>query len=237
MKVLYSLSKQGIKAYNEDISGSSGNFAWVLDGATDIFKEQVFDGDRDVQWYMERLNKSIATVITGNPSLSPSEVLEHAVKQVKCDTGDMKLPDCVLPNFTATILKVDGAKVLLYFLCDCRAYRLHTGEVTRYSDARLQALKVRLGYKETEVLPLATQQCIRESANGCNTYYVGTYSGKGITNGVTLEFDAVQGDRYLLASDGFEIPMTVGLFDEGKLNTAISEFNNHDDCTVLMIEV
>lgn len=42
MDTVFSFTLRGTKAANEDVFGRAGSYAWVIDGATDVFSEHHF---------------------------------------------------------------------------------------------------------------------------------------------------------------------------------------------------
>ena len=59
MKNIYSFCKKGDNLKNEDVFGYCDNYAWVIDGATDVFERKILGIEHDVAWYVNKLTDEL----------------------------------------------------------------------------------------------------------------------------------------------------------------------------------
>jgi hypothetical protein len=111
---------------NEDRFGFSGNYAWVIDGATDLATEPFLPGASDVQWLVDRVGQRLHLRGEGKRAYPGAA---HLLRELSSDVSDdMKSlgfpPDRIHPTCSIGFLHVDVEKIELARIGDpsCLAF-------------------------------------------------------------------------------------------------------------------
>ncbi len=116
MNVVYGRSVKGTGKLNEDVFGHTGNLAWVIDGATDVFRPE----RNDVLWYVSRLSDAIRREAENDPDGNPSGILRASIASIRRNAltvmdGAFHMPEYMLPTYAISMVKEtpDGFDYLL----------------------------------------------------------------------------------------------------------------------------
>ena len=242
MKVLYKFSRKGDGLANEDICGNCNQFAWVIDGATDVFQKGTFYTEDEVAWYVRQLNEQITSVCSTQVTQAsdPKALIKRATlalyEHLQNDYDLNNVQDYMLPTFALAMFCLKGKTMCYYLLGDCTISYMHNGKILSLRDKRIEKfskdnrkkLKEYLHKTNSTNVPLSLYQETRMKANTEGGYPIGMVSGRGIGKGITGEVSLTKGDKILIYSDGFldyinnnEFALN-GLFDCEKIEEEIS---------------
>lgn len=88
----------------QDLIGKSGNFYWLLDGATPPYGSNELTYD-----YIQALNRGLEKQV--DDSLNPDELLYRAIKQVQNEFKHKKIEAGYIPSSTIIIVKIEESIV------------------------------------------------------------------------------------------------------------------------------
>ena len=124
MIVAAQATRSGGKA-NEDVAGTAGTRAWVLDGATGIgSRNYVPEGPSDAAWLAQALSEQLALLDPGDRSPQDyfAEVIEAvAVRYRRLVPAYAAVPPYALPSAAGVWLRVAGDRLQLAHQGDCVA--------------------------------------------------------------------------------------------------------------------
>lgn len=213
MKVLFEYSEGCGKHPNEDMYGYVNNTFWVIDGATDIFKDNYFSEVSDVQWVVQKLNYFLKEKST---LISLKEMLRSAIENVRTEALNKApiirtIPVNQLPTFSICCTRIKGNKLEYLCIGDCSLF-CSSNPLNRYTDLRVlpfhyQVNEVKEKYKSnqneynTQVFKKVRE--IKKYINIEGGYWIGTLDSNVVDNSIEGDIDIKKGDRFLLCSDGF----------------------------------
>ncbi|MEU1800767.1 hypothetical protein [Streptomyces sp. NPDC019937] len=87
------VTSQGGRHANEDRLGYSGNFAWVIDGATDLSAESFLPAESDVQWLVDRLGELLTEAGAVSLAADAREVLQCLSSRIERDIRELGFPE------------------------------------------------------------------------------------------------------------------------------------------------
>ncbi|MEV7964779.1 protein phosphatase 2C domain-containing protein [Sphaerisporangium sp. NPDC088356] len=94
MKVLDITESPGSPAKpTEDRAGSSGNLAWVIDGATDFSNESTLPGSSNVQWLVRLVDQSLHDLGAVNKYTRVIEVFDRLGETVRAELASLAPDD------------------------------------------------------------------------------------------------------------------------------------------------
>ncbi len=213
MRVIYEFCKQGESVANEDACGYKSFYAWVIDGATDVYNMNTLKKPNEVSWYVKRLNKKLKAE-AGIRDDTNERIISYAIKELYEElNGDGLLesvPDYTLPTFAISMIKVKNQILNYYLLGDCTIAILHNHKIITLKDERVREysiynrkkIKKYIDNHPNENVPKELFQETRKKANREDGYPIGMINGKGITDGILGEIDVFERDRILIYSDG-----------------------------------
>ena len=206
MEILYDLTLSGsAERKNEDTYGHYNNYAWVIDGATNVFNTQIFNHN-DTAYMVERINESIIDQLKLNSNQSIQSVLLNALKRLESDIKAsypdyFSQPSYQQVSFTIAMIRVMSSTVEYYILGDCT---LVTSDQTMVTDTRIRTFSNDNTKKLSQGIENRQQifQSTRKKMNTPSGYWVGSIDGCGIKHGI----EGVLGKNQKLAlyTDGFE---------------------------------
>lgn len=216
MKVLYYFNRKGDGLSNEDVCGFTSDAAWVIDGATDVFKQNAIGKDNEVQWYVRELQRRIYNSFISDEG-EILDVMQQSVKGLYNELLDIpglsSVPIYKLPTFTIASVRIVNDNVLKYYILgDSSIAYYHNKELVVLTDTRLSKYSLinRRKLKENKItsknisVPFKIFQEIRQKANAPDGYPIGTIDGSGLYKGYSGEVCLSQGDRVIVYSDGFK---------------------------------
>lgn len=217
MKKIFSYTEKGTAQQNEDIVGIYQNVAWVIDGATPLFKKHFFSSENDVVWVVQQLNKWLPQFI--DDRLSLQEILVHTVQQVQKEARGIygkldEVQEYELPTFTIILARIIDQQLEYYVLGDCGMLVETTGGVEYITDKRIEVFSQRnkqaikrlqsiSDRAERESRVLEALQNTRKLLNKEEGYWVGSIDGKGIPHGLSGKLAIEPENRALCFSDGY----------------------------------
>lgn len=227
MKVKFNVSKLGkSKKTNEDICGHNNNYAWVIDGATPLFPETIKVSD-----YVSALSRELSILTTHPCMKSLEEILKQAVSNVRC-LYPAHCEEYESPHFAIAFIKADKSAVDYYLLGDCKLM-LSNGGTTTYEDVRIKPF----AEKNRKVKTKQQYQDTRKLANTPDGYPIGSYSGRGLSNGYTGSIAINKRAEIMLYSDGFDTYEDKNdIFTAKDAKDKVCLFNTSDDCSVMLLE-
>lgn len=214
MKVIYQFSKKGAGKANEDILGVVKNYAWVLDGATDVFNNNTFNVEDEVSWYMNLLQQTIAEYCSKTNNKDLCQVLSESVislyDRLSLQYNITNVPSYVTPTFAAAMIGAFENDLYYYILGDCTVAYNHNGMINIIDDKRIKQhsknnrilIKEYMAENQFAITPIELFRSTRSKANSKGGYPIGTISGEGLTHGITGKVPLNDGDRVLVFSDG-----------------------------------
>ena len=215
MRELFVFCEKGDNLVNEDVFGISGQFAWVIDGATDVFHRNAIFPDAEVSRYVNILNQRITQYA---PDYRPNQIhqlLMDAITSVyddlNCNAALDDIPEYELPTFAVAMAGVERNILHYVILGDCFLSYLSTGGFPIITDIRIsdfskhnrERLKEYYSDPDHSPDPQTIFQSTRKKANTIDGYPIGSVRGSGIPNALTGEIPMADNSRLILCSDGF----------------------------------
>jgi len=211
----YSVCQQGSAQYNEDRIGRTEHCAWVIDGATDLFRLDLTGPNTDVSFTADALSRVLAADAEHFQSLA--ELLKQAVAAVRRRFPEEgrcldRYPEYMQPHFAMALCREEAGSLHCLVLGDCCLALEHAGSRIWLTDRRLDLFNRRnrqglrqLRYRDQDSRSqeLAVYQKTRTNANTPDGYWIGSLSGIGLPHAVQKTLPLADGDRILLCSDGF----------------------------------
>lgn len=127
-----------LKEENEDICFADDTMAWVLDGASGLYKMSVSDHSSDAAWYVKQINSYLKEHLQDEVSIT--KIIENAIVDTKekflCFPNANLVED--YPSCAAAIIKIKNNVLEYYVMADCELLikDIH-GKITRISDQRV----------------------------------------------------------------------------------------------------
>lgn len=233
MKIIYAYSKPGSKKANEDIYGYIKNFAFVIDGATDVFNEKNIRKNNEVAWYVNQLKRKLISKYSENLKLS--EILNVSIKELydkilsKVDIS--KIKEYKLPTFSIAMIRTLDKGFEYYILGDSCISYMKKNKCKIISDTRINKFvkynrrQIKLNKYSSE----KTYQKTRKQANARNGYPIGSIRGTSIKLGKTGEIKS--NSSILMFTDGILDYVTIKknnineLFNIKTINKEINNIN------------
>lgn len=215
MRILFRYCEKGDGAANEDICGNAGQFAWVIDGATDVFGKHCIAEKHEVSMYVNCLTETIAEIANYYRPQQLGNLVEAAVLSVynKLNLSEKAagLPEYMLPTFAIAMVAVDGDNVYYYVLGDCFISYLSSQGVELITDKRITRFsqhnrcllkKLHEGNKQVQDATSIYQET-RAKANAPDGYPIGSICGSGLQNALSGSIQLGLGQKFIICSDGF----------------------------------
>lgn len=260
MRIVYSKTKKGGRSVNEDVCGFVSNFAFVIDGATDVYNGKKIKEKDEVSWYVKKLKRELIENYDDGESLKNNlkKAINHLYIQLNTKNKLNGIKEYILPTFSIAMIKMCKKCFEYYILGDCYISYLRNGRPVIIRDERIEkfiienrkkVLKKKKSkkdiYKET-----------RKLANAINGYPIGSIRGIGLSKGKTGNIN--RNSNILLFSDGIIDYLNdnhnriINLFDNKKIRNEMriidSYYNDkkkyknsgrpklNDDKTVMLVE-
>jgi len=247
MKILSSKSIKGIGHFNNDICDKNGNFAYVIDGATAVFNDNLFFKTSDLFEYMQLLKKNINNYgyITTN--------IEKGIQKSNQELRNYKkYKEYRLPTFTISAIKEYQKYYELYLLCDCLISILYKdGRIETIQDHRFDKTEKKceeeykkinsrkISKKEKSNLRKKVLRKCRKYANVAGGYPVGSTNPKRLKRGITKKIEKANIKKILICTDGLYntigMPTEESFFNKISLENKIANNKNYDDLTYILI--
>ena len=247
MKILSSKSIKGIGHFNNDICKKEGNFAYVIDGATAQFNDNIFFKTSDLYEYMQLLKNNIPNF--GCIMTNLQKGIEKSNLELKNIT---RYKEYKLPTFTISAVKEYKHYYEVYLLCDCLISILYqdgtieniidhrfdkTEQKCRNEFDKIKGLKV-TKLEKSNLRKKALRAC-RKYANVAGGYPVGSTNPKRIKRGIIKRINKDDVKRILICSDGLYntigMPSEKSYFSKTSLENKINDNKNYDDLTYMLI--
>ena len=204
LKIEYKIYKKGDGTVNQDAYGCIDNFAFVIDGATDVFNKNILKKKDDVKWYVGYLKHKLIQNYDNNRTLKSilkdtiNEIYIKINKKIKIDN----ISEYYLPTFSISMIRNNKNCIEYFILGDVsigyvknkKPVLLYDTRISKFSDLNRKRIKKNQSNKKK------IYQETRKYANTINGYPIGSVSGKGIDRGIEgrIKVD----DNILLFSDG-----------------------------------
>jgi hypothetical protein len=248
MKIIFEYCEKGNAKYNEDVIEANENMACVIDGATDVFRDEHNNMDRMVQDYVNLLIKNIFLCYDEEKNLY--DILMRAIGKVYSYFDNIyyfeKYREFELPTFSIACIKqcVNGFEYLV--LGDCSIEYTGKGKNKIIRDERVKEFSKhnRSEMKRLKIDPRKDPEAMqvykntRMKANSFDGYPIGSVSGVGLKNAIRGMINKESVDSILLYSDGFEDYFTarninVSFFDEKQkiqevIDSSMDFYNNNE---------
>jgi hypothetical protein len=190
----------------QDAGGHTDCAAWVIDGATPMWKVSWTDHADDTQWLVQNLSHHFANYID-----DPANTIAGAIKLALGDFVPDKFYDQPIarhkhPMFTIAVIRHLPEQLPEYYiLCDSEIL-LHQsdGKVKNLTDPgfeRIVSQHKRAKYKNSQDYRSHTKTIIARN-NSATGYWVGSPDGKGIDHGLTGTVDSGGIETIILTTDG-----------------------------------
>ncbi len=211
MNVIFQMCRKGSVIINEDVCGHAGAYAWVIDGATDVFETHSLGVEHEVTWYVQRLSACIQAACRRGGT--PEEVLSRAVKAVSEDERIRSLrdiPEYKLPTYAVCLTRLCPERLSYLILGDCCLCVPDGGTLRLLTDTRITAFSTRnrellkAYIEDNGAMPKdkGLYQNTRSRANAPDGYPIGSVYGSGIPVALKGEVPVSEGSRFLMFSDG-----------------------------------
>ena len=216
MKKIYSYSEKGTAQFNEDITGTYQNVAWVIDGATPIFNHNYISEENDVVWIVDQINKWMPSFINNNKNLE--QILFKTVNKVNeialsINEKLAMVPGYELPTFTIIMTRIINNQLEYYVLGDC-GMLLNAEDTIQYiTDKRIEKFSKKnqrsieqiqsSNVLDKDARILSCLQETRKLLNKKEGYWIGSLDAKGIAHGISGTIEIKQNARFLCFSDGY----------------------------------
>lgn len=248
MNTLSCKSIKGIGKYNNDIMNCINNFCYVMDGASSVFNDNLFYKTSDLYEYMNLLKENVSDV-----GIIEENLKEGIKESNKLLNGLNQYNDYELPTFTIAAVKENKSDYELYLLCDCLISILYNdGKIENIEDHRFDSIKnkcrkeiaeidnLKLSIEEKFQLKRKIWRKYRKFANAINGYPVGSTNPNSIKSGIIKKINKKDVNKIIICTDGLYssigIPSDETYFEETVLSKKISNINNNDDLTYILIE-
>lgn len=212
MKMIYEYSRGCEKHPNEDEYGVKDTVAWVLDGATAVFKNNYISND-DVQWVIQRINKNLHEC---NSSQSLQNIFRDAITAVQIEAFNIapyiaSIPQNKLPTYSICMVQLIQSKLNYLCLGDCSLF-ISAIPNMRVTDRRIlpfhyQVNNVKAQFQnDPQKYKKEVYKIVCEMKNYINVeggYWIGSLSPEITEKCVLGSLDVQQGERILICSDGF----------------------------------
>jgi hypothetical protein len=238
LRIIDRISDAGI-AVNEDICGSSGNAAWVLDGATGLSDSRLLVGDSDARWLVEQYDRALAET---NQDLPLQEIFETVAARVagrfELDKQRDPRQSYEMPSAGIAYIRTSGAGVEIARLGDCKVLIESGGRITAFVQSELDRFDGAVLAKMRQIHQSGIQSLgdvrrllmedlrnNRGMMNRTNGYWVLTPGRESIERLQINRMPAEGEIRGLVMSDGFyRLVDTFGVMSDQELvSTALSE--------------
>lgn len=215
MKNLFSYCEKGDGAANEDICGSVGQFAWVIDGATDVFEKHCLGEENEVSVYVKYLNDAISEIADRYQPQQLQLLVKEAVSLVYNRLNFTEkaagLSEYMLPTFALAVASIKDETLYYLVLGDCFIGYMEDCSFEVITDYRISdfskynRLLLKKIYEETKQIPVSKEiyQETRAKANAPQGYPIGSVCGTGIEKALTGAIQLRKGQRFIICSDGF----------------------------------
>lgn len=213
MQVLFEYSQGCRKHLNEDTYGYTDNFLWVIDGATDVFRNCYLSALGDVQWVVKKLSFALKEVA---PLLPLKKAVRTAISTVRNEALALApeiqdVPTNKLPTYAICCVRYENNQLNYLCLGDCSVFSSKEPSI-RYTDVRIlpfhfrvNAVKEQYKYNidkyNSEVLKVVRE--IKQYINIEGGYWIGTLDPDIVERSVEGSITVQKGDRFLICSDGF----------------------------------
>jgi hypothetical protein len=127
---------------NEDRYGFSGDWAWVIDGATDVEPDAFLPAPSDVLWLVDRVGELLHAKGAQEQHLGADDVLHTLARQVGDDMRALGFPaDRIHPTCSVGLLRAgtDGVELARVGDPTCLAFGRRTVEVSTTFFGRREA--------------------------------------------------------------------------------------------------
>jgi serine/threonine protein phosphatase PrpC len=203
---------------NEDVYGSTGRAAWVLDGATGIAEQRVLAGPSDARWLVDIVDAALRQQVDlARPLMDVlRDVAQTAITTFTRDALRRDAPAADMPCACLALLRLAGDSLELANIGDCRILRRRAGRgVSCFGSSKLSALDEALrqdvirwqatGLRHDDVWPLVLPFIRRNRGlmNDVDGYWILDPSERWIEHVETSSLAATPGDVLLLVTDGF----------------------------------
>jgi len=122
--------------HNEDAIYTCEKFAFVIDGATGLLKENISDMASDAQWFSQTLKKYLIENLT-NCSLSIKDIIKNAILEINKKYDHFKGADKITskPSASIALFRINKDILEYFILGDCSL-------IIRYKTNNLKHLKL-----------------------------------------------------------------------------------------------
>ena len=211
MKVIFKMCRKGTVIVNEDVCGHAGEYAWVIDGATDVFDVHAMGIEHEVAWYVRRLSGCIRKACQQGGSTA--DVLRRAGKSVfegKPVWSLKNYPEYQLPTYAICLVRHSREQLDYLILGDCCLGVPSGGRLQLLTDTRITAFSMRnrdllkAYIEQNGIMPedKVLFQSTRLKANAPDGYPIGSVFGSGISMALTGCVPVPEEHRFLMFSDG-----------------------------------
>lgn len=126
---------------NEDVVGSQGDWAWVIDGATGVSDARI-DGISDAAWFARQIDASLRAVADRSATKSMVDVLRAVIQDcrqaLEQQWGRSERERHERPSASIALVRYRSARLELATLGDCRiVYRDRDGETRLFGLSRI----------------------------------------------------------------------------------------------------
>ncbi|GAB2806767.1 PP2C family serine/threonine-protein phosphatase [Streptomyces daliensis] len=207
--ILDRVTSPGGRHSNEDRLGNSGNFAWVIDGATDLSHDSFLPAETDVQWLVDRLGEHLTEIGTSSTSADARSLLASLSSRLGEEIREEKFPqDRIHPTCSIGLLISGPQNLQLARVGDptCLAFGAETVELSTDFFGRREAQAV----NRSKSGDLSQEENRRGIVERRQQYIEGKWE-ESVFSGhpkarLHIESATVEATRYqyvLLCSDGF----------------------------------
>lgn len=216
MRELFVFCEKGDGEVNEDVCGMCGSFAWVIDGATDVFHQKALFQKHEVSKYVNALNERILQYAHLYQPTELRELLNDAIQSLYADLNQRgkltNIQEYKLPMFTIAIVSVFENTLRYAILGDCfisyltehnhRVEMITDTRITKFSKHNREKLKAYYTNSDSTIDMQEVYQNTRKNANAPNGYPIGSVRGSGLMDALTGTILLPDHARFLICSDG-----------------------------------
>lgn len=213
MRILYEYSHGCQKHINQDVYGYRDNIFWVIDGATEVYNNQLLSQNGDVFWIVQHLNDALKHQDICLPLI---EYVYSAVTEVHDEAVTISpevdyVPIHEAPSYAICCVRCINETIEYLVLGDCSLYVSHSPK-DRYSDFRILPFHIHINeikkqfQDDTSRYNYEVQNAVRKIKHFINKddgYWIGTLNPEIVYKAVTGKIPWSNEDRFLLCSDGF----------------------------------
>lgn len=191
----------------EDIGDIHSNFLWILDGATQLSKENILSKDSDAAWLVKKMNDRIKHAVNTNgvSKLNLKSILKSASAELLNSLGtDFNVNDLDYtqePSYAIAIVKIKNGMLEYLILGDCVVLIKSENKIIRLKDDGFITSPKSI-YKQPRSIAKKLLLERRAKMNTGSGYWIGSLKGVGFNYATCGAIKVNVDDEIIISTDG-----------------------------------